>query len=199
MRIEIKLVDFLCDHTGLLQREWLVLFRPAFDSSPPSAENRAGGRVAHRGRDWGSFTSSWAGYSPDKSPDPRRAVQNSRGVGGKGQPLRERQVCVRASERTRVLVWRGRKSILECACLSLPVCARHHQQALMCFTVIEKFLISLPLSIIVYESSPLRAQCMINSAQLMATLITPTVDFSGINFHKEYKFRGDCMVTAILK
>lgn len=151
------------------------------------AENRVGGRAADRWRDWGSFTSSWAAYSLDTSPDPRRAVQNSRGVGGKGQPLWEKGrwfVCAG------VLVWRGKKiSTLECACSSLPVCARHHQQALMRFTVIEKFLISLPSNIIVHESSPLWAQCMINCAQLTATLITPTVYFSRINFHQKYMDR----------
>lgn len=135
-----------------------------------STKSRARYRVADRGRDWGSFTPSWAGYSPDKSPDPHRAVQNSRGVGGKGQPLWERgrwRVCVC------VCAWKEKEYkytgvywlVSSCGCVSSP--------SLLRFRVIGKFVIRLPSSIIVCESRALRAQCMINSAQVMATLMTP--------------------------
>lgn len=79
-----------------LWRWWLVLFRPAFDSSPPP-HSLTGDGVADRGRDWGSFTPSWAGYSPDKSPDPRSAEQNrtERRCGRERSAFaRERCVCV---------------------------------------------------------------------------------------------------------
>lgn len=84
-------------------------------------------------------------------------------------------------------VWEGKVSLCKkqrgcesCVCVDkginkisrLECVALHHQQALMRFTVIEKFLISSPSSIIVAERSPSRARCVINSAQLMATVMT---------------------------
>lgn len=74
---------------------------------------------------------------------------------------KNREVCVC------VCVDKGINKISRLECVAL-----HHQQALIRFTVIEKFLISSPSSIIVAERSPSRARCVINSAQLMATRMT---------------------------
>lgn len=66
-----------------------------------------------------------------------------------------------------VCVDKGINKISRLECVAL-----HHQQALIRFTVIEKFLISSPSSIIVAERSPSRSRCVINSAQLMAIRMT---------------------------
>lgn len=78
--------SFIC---SLTPRRKVLLFHAkvtacSFPAPRPdtsrSAENRAAARVADRS-DWGSLTSIWAGYNPDKSPDPRPA-EHSEGVGG---------------------------------------------------------------------------------------------------------------------
>lgn len=100
-------------------------------------------------------------YRRDKSPDPQSAEQSTAEVwkGKVSLCKKQRGVCV--------CVDKGINKISRLECVAL-----HHQQALIRFTVIEKFLISSPSSIIVAERSPSRARYVINSAQLMATRMT---------------------------
>lgn len=103
-------------------------------------------------------------YRRDKSPDPQSAEQSTaqRRCGKERSAFAKNREAVRA-----VSVDKGINKISRLECVALL-----HQQVLMRFTVIEKFLISSPSSIIVAERSPSRARCVINSAQLMATLMT---------------------------